>query len=69
MVEDEGSNLQAEDIEKLFAPFQRGDNARAITGYGLGLTIVSTVARQHNGELRFWSSGKGLRAVLTIARH
>lgn len=68
VVEDEGSHFQVADIEALFAPFHRGENARAIGGYGLGLTIVSTVARQHNGELQFEAGPRGLRAILTIAR-
>ena len=67
-VEDEGSDYSAEDVERLLAPFQRGDNTQSISGYGLGLTIVATVASLHGGALAFETGAKGLRARLTIQR-
>ncbi|MCK0141118.1 ATP-binding protein [Aliiroseovarius sp. F20344] len=68
VVEDEGSGMSAEDIEAVVAPFKRGDNTRAIDGFGLGLTIVATVAEQHGGRLYFETGQHGLRACLEICR-
>ena len=78
-VEDEGSELTVADIEAVLAPFQRGANTKSIDGFGLGLTIVATVAEQHGGSLSFeqgsrtegGSQGrsKGLCARLEILRH
>lgn len=68
-VEDEGSQLTVEEIEEVLAPFQRGANAQSIDGFGLGLTIVATVAEQHGGSLRFEKGRKGLRARLEICRN
>lgn len=68
-VEDEGSQLTVEEIEAVLAPFQRGANARTIDGFGLGLTIVATVAEQHGGTLRFEKGRRGLRARLEICRN
>ncbi|MDA5095327.1 HAMP domain-containing sensor histidine kinase [Aliiroseovarius sp. KMU-50] len=68
-VEDEGSGFSAADIEQLFAPFKRGDNVGAINGFGLGLTIVATVAEQHGGSLQFETGAHGLRARLEICRN
>ncbi|WP_122073478.1 ATP-binding protein [Pseudophaeobacter sp. EL27] len=68
-VEDEGSELTVVEIEEVLAPFQRGANSSAIDGFGLGLTIVATVAEQHGGALRFEQGRQGLRAQLEIPRH
>ena len=67
-VQDEGSELTVADIEAVLAPFQRGANSTAIDGFGLGLTIVATVAEQHGGSLRFEQGSRGLRARLEIRR-
>ena len=67
-VEDEASDMSPEDIEQVFAPFQRGSNATSISGFGLGLTIVDTVAEQHGGRLYFETGAQGLRACLEIGR-
>lgn len=67
-VEDEGSALSPGEVEAAIAPFQRGTNTTSISGSGLGLTIVATVAEQHGGELRFDTCDTGLRAILTISR-
>lgn len=67
-VEDEGTHHSVADIEKLMAPFQRGTNTQSIDGFGLGLTIASTVAEQHGGSLQFSTGSRGLAAHLTINR-
>ncbi|WP_091914507.1 HAMP domain-containing sensor histidine kinase [Mesorhizobium sp. YR577] len=67
-VEDEGGRVCLGDIEKLVAPFQRGRNSVMTEGFGLGLTIASTIAEQHGGGLQFEQGDKGLRVKLTIQR-
>jgi signal transduction histidine kinase len=67
-VQDEGSELTVAEIEAVLAPFQRGANSTSIDGFGLGLTIVATVAEQHGGSLRFERGSRGLRARLEIQR-
>ena len=68
IVEDEGTNISADSIVTLMAPFKRGENTQSIKGHGLGLTIVSTVANLHGGPVTFEPGGKGLLAKLTILR-
>lgn len=68
IVEDEGTDMTSRDMEMLLAPFSRGQNADGVRGFGLGLTIVASVAEQHGGELRFESAPHGLRACLVICR-
>ena len=67
-VDDEGASTSAEELEKLMAPFQRGSNVTSISGFGLGLTIVSAIAKLHGGTLSFEDSPGGLRACLRIVR-
>lgn len=68
IVEDEGSDNSAADVEALLAPFQRGDNTQSIDGYGLGLTIVATIATLHGGALSFEDTPIGVAARLRIQR-
>ena len=68
MVEDESGIRSTDEIEALMAPFRRGANARSSDGFGLGLSIVSTIAMMHGGALRFETAPHGLRAVFTISR-
>ena len=69
IVEDEGTENSAQDIEALMAPFQRGENTATIDGHGLGLTIVATIAKLHGGSLTFEDSPAGVAARLTIQRN
>jgi signal transduction histidine kinase len=51
---DNGPGISDPDPERLLRPFVRGDNARTLTpqsGFGLGLTIASSIIEAHGGEL------------------
>ena len=67
-VQDEGDGINVSELEAAVAPFKRGSNTTSITGSGLGLTIVATVAEQHGGQLEFENFGRGVRAILKIRR-
>ncbi len=72
-VEDDGPGIAPEDREAAVSPFVRLDPARnqnAGGGVGLGLAIVTDIARSHGGVLRLDKSESlgGLRADLIIAR-
>jgi signal transduction histidine kinase len=67
-VADEGNALTASQLDALTGPFLRGDNSNYIEGSGLGLTIVSTIAKQHQGALSFEKTSFGVRAKLSIER-
>lgn len=68
IVEDEGTDNSAADIEKLMAPYKRGNNTATIEGFGLGLTIVATIAQLHGGSLSFEDTHVGVAAMLKIQR-
>jgi len=68
LVEDSGGPNRAAEMDGYLAPFKRGTGAQSISGFGLGLTIVATVARQHGGSIEFQNGRTGLLARLVITR-
>lgn len=59
-VSDAGVGIQAEDLERIFERFGRGQNSVRSSGSGLGLNIVQAIAEAHGG--RVWVNsehGKG----------
>ena len=68
-VTDRGSVLTEGDLARLTGAFQRGENAGAASGVGLGLAIVSTIAAQHGGRLEFSRAGHGLTARIVLCRN
>lgn len=69
IVEDEGADYLPEDLEKLVAPYRRGTNTDSVQGFGLGLTIVASIASMHGGTLSFEAGATGIRARLSIERN
>ena len=72
-VEDDGPGIAEDQRDRATRPFTRLDPARNQNkggGVGLGLAIVTDVARAHGGTLRLGSSDRlgGLRADIVIAR-
>jgi len=51
--ENKGRTLNAEDKERLFFPFFRGENAQNKKGFGLGLSIVKRIAELHKGSINY----------------
>lgn len=67
-VRDTGPGVRADELEKIFQPFYRGDTGRRIKqGMGLGLTITRELAAAHGGEIRVESqAGQGSEFTLTV---
>ncbi len=67
-VNDTGAGVLAEEREKIFLPFYRGDTGRRIKqGMGLGLTIARDLITAHGGELTVESTpGQGSEFVLKL---
>jgi two-component system OmpR family sensor kinase len=72
-VRDEGPGIAAEQRDKVFERFFRGDASRSRTalgdGSGLGLSIVAAIAAAHGGgaEVRPSEHGAWLRVTLPAA--
>lgn len=45
--ENKGPVMQAEEVERMFFPFFRGENAQQKKGFGLGLSIVKRIVELH----------------------
>ncbi len=64
-----GCRIVAHELDAVFKPFYRLDEARSIDdgGTGLGLPIARDIARSHGGDLLLETSPLGgLRAIVTI---
>jgi signal transduction histidine kinase len=69
-VRDRGPGVPPEERDAIFRRFARGGSAATIPGLGLGLALVSEVARWHGGRIEFEapSSGGSLFRVILPAR-
>lgn len=67
-VSDTGIGIPPEYQQKIFAPFFRVDKSRsrAMGGTGLGLALVSEIARQHAGEVKVLKSTKNGSTITLI---
>lgn len=68
-VEDTGTGISAEDRERIFERFYRGDKSRCrqVDGTGLGLSIVKHAAAHMGGSIRVESTeGKGTRMTVML---
>ena len=68
-ISDTGIGISPEYQEKIFAPFFRVDKSRsrAMGGAGLGLALVTEIARQHGGQVKVLESNeKGCTIALML---
>ena len=70
-VTDEGTGIDASEVEQVFGRFYRGDNARRlqVPGTGLGLTIVRSIVEAHGGVVSLESTlGEGTSVCVLLPR-
>jgi signal transduction histidine kinase len=67
-VADTGPGIAERDRERAVERFVRLEKSRSVPGSGLGLSLVSAVARLHGGELRLDDNQPGLRATIVLPR-
>ena len=67
-VNDTGAGVQADEREKIFLPFYRGNSGRRIKqGMGLGLTIAHELVTAHGGQISVESTpGEGSEFTVTL---
>lgn len=71
-VEDHGIGIPADEVEAIFAPLYRVDQARSITtgGSGLGLAFVQAIVNAHHGSIEVDSTfGQGSIFRVTLPLH
>jgi signal transduction histidine kinase len=67
-VSDHGPGIPTADRLRVVDRFVRLEQSRSQPGSGLGLSLVSAVARLHGGELKLEDNAPGLRARFTLPR-
>jgi signal transduction histidine kinase len=60
IVENTGRQIPEEERSRLFIPFFRGQNARGLKGFGLGLSIVNRIIHLHVGTVHYEAEGEAL---------
>lgn len=66
---DTGPGIPAEDLPRLFQPFERAGNAARTPGAGLGLSIAKAIIEMHGGRIDVESTpGAGSRFYFFIPR-
>jgi signal transduction histidine kinase len=66
VVADNGPGIPVHERARVIERFYRVDASRGTPGVGLGLSVVSAVARLHGGTLTLDDNHPGLRATLRI---
>ena len=65
-VADNGQGIPEAERQRVVERFVRLEKSRTEPGSGLGLSLVSAVARLHRGELRMEDNAPGVRAVIDL---
>ena len=67
-IKDNGQGISKEALPRIFRQYSQGDEntSRDTTGLGLGLSIVKTLVKKHNGTIAADSEGLGNGAVFTV---
>jgi len=58
IIKDYGIGIKEEDIKNIFDRFYRVDKSRSKSGYGLGLSIVKLIIKQHDFKIQVHSKYK-----------
>ncbi|OHB33676.1 MAG: hypothetical protein A2X84_03235 [Desulfuromonadaceae bacterium GWC2_58_13] len=68
-IEDQGVGMTAEQIERVFDKFYRGDASNsAVGGLGLGMSIVKSIIEGHDGRIWVESEpARGTRVIFTLS--
>jgi signal transduction histidine kinase len=66
IIADNGPGIPMKDRARSIERFARLESARSRPGFGLGLSLVSAVARLHGGTLTLDDNHPGLRAILRL---
>ena len=65
-VQDTGDGIAAEDLDRIFDPFFRGDPARSGPGAGLGLALAKRIVEALGGRISAETIGPGARFAVEL---
>nr|WP_255768873.1 HAMP domain-containing sensor histidine kinase [Maritalea mediterranea] len=67
-VSDNGKGIPERDRERVLERFVRLEESRSEAGSGLGLSLVSAVARLHKGKLEILDNNPGTKVLITLPK-
>ncbi len=67
-VADNGQGIEEKDRERVIKRFVRLEKSRTEPGSGLGLSLVSALAKMHKGEFLLKDNHPGLRAIIILPK-
>lgn len=67
-VSDNGTGIPEKDRQRVVERFVRLEESRSETGSGLGLSLVSAVARLHKGTLEIKDNDPGTKVLITLPK-
>lgn len=65
-IADNGCGIPPEERDRVTRRFQKSVGAGRVTGFGIGLSLVDSIARLHNMELSLEANDPGCRASLRV---
>lgn len=70
IISDQGIGIPKEDTKKVFDRFYRAENAKGISGTGLGLSLVKHIIESHEGNVVIkGNQGKGTTVIVKLPLH
>ncbi len=64
---DKGIGISQKDLEHIFEPFFRSENAKVYSGHGIGLPLTNKIIKQHKGEINIFTElGKGTSVFIFL---
>lgn len=66
-ITDTGIGIAAQDLQNIFQPFYRANNARGYKGSGIGLSLTEKIVKMHRGEIQVNSTlGEGTEFMISF---
>ena len=66
-ITDNGIGIPMDDLDKMFQPFFRSENAKKVKGHGIGLPLTQKIVLLHKGKIAISSElGKWTRVNITL---
>jgi signal transduction histidine kinase len=69
IISDKGIGIPSNEVESIYRPFKRASNVKFISGFGIGLSLVSKIMELHEATINVNSTeNKGTRFELSFKR-
>jgi len=66
LIQNEGSDIPAHEMENIFQPFYRIEQNRTAGGFGLGLSLAKRIVKLHRGDITVKSENNLTSFVITL---